>query len=140
MDPVRLSPRGAAALIVRSATATLDGGGTAEVDIRVPATSRSSGGPLELTIRAPGVDLSGEHILWLVTTTAGWAHFRGIGRLDDASIVPFRCDVYASGVEGGDGSDLIALRVYDVGADPEWDGPVIKLNGSLPGGSVHLDA
>jgi hypothetical protein len=138
VDQSLAAPTSIGTIAIPRASATLEDGSAADVTLRIPRSSRVAGGPIELRIVGADLDLTGMTIEWLITTRLGWAHFRGMGRLGDGALVPFRCDLQSSAATGGDGPDRIALRVYAVGTDPALEGPIAKLVATLPIGSVRL--
>lgn len=132
------SGRAFGTLLVEDGLVALDDGGAARFELRIPAASRVAGGPIDLRLAADGLELVGRSIEWLVTTNRGWAHFVGKGWLASSGEVPFRCDLHSARAALGDGPDLIAVRIYPPGSDGTDVGPVAKLSGSLPPGSVRL--
>jgi hypothetical protein len=108
--------------------------------LHVPAAVRQTGhGPITLELEADGLRITHATLVWMVTTNKGWAHLRGlVGDGSGSSDRPFRADLYAASLLAGTEDDRVALRVYDVGADPDAAGPTHKLQGRLPRGSVRL--
>lgn len=125
-------------LVIAASSAPAEGIGSIRVDIRIPATSRARGGPFELRVAGPGLELTGLHLEWLVTTNRGWTHFLGTGRWADGAVVPLRCDLYSAAADGSDGPDLVVIRVYGPTADPTLDGPVAKYRLQLPPASIRI--
>ncbi|HEX5591544.1 MAG TPA: hypothetical protein VFX65_14725 [Candidatus Limnocylindrales bacterium] len=140
MDQVASARRPFGSLLIEDGEIALDDGGRVDVRLRIPPDSRVAGGPIELRVVGPGVDFTGTVIDWLVTTNRGWAHFRGRGRTADTDGLEFRCDLRSARAAGESGPDLVSVRVYPAGADPVHDGPMVRLSGSLPAGTVRLGA
>lgn len=103
------------------------------------ATRRAGRGPIELAIDLDELRIGGASLVWLVTTNKGWAHLRGLAEeRETGADRPFRADLCSAQSAGVDGPDLLTLRIYGPGADPNVDSPTIKLQGHLPQGSVRL--
>ena len=93
---------------------------------------------MTLVVHGGDFVLTGEHLVWGVVTRRGWAHLRGKGQLSGGLSVPFRCDVFSAVAIDGTGPDMISLRVYPPGSDPDRDSPAAKLAGSMPNGTVRF--
>ena len=131
--------RADAGVRIEATDGSLEDGAPARVRLDVSPASAAGGGPIELAVEIAGkAYFAGDELDWLVTIPGGWAHLRGRGRLADGRIVPFRCDVSSASAARRAGGDGLTLRVYATGADPDGDGPILKLGVELPRGSVRI--
>lgn len=100
---------------------------------------RAGRGPLALAVDADGVAIMAGELVWIVTTNKGWAHLRGVASTaSGGERLPFRADLFSADAVGDVGPDRMALRLYDIGADPNVASPTHKLHGWMPHGSIHL--
>ena len=123
--------------IIVEGIAVTDAGEPFSVILRATSSART-GGAMMLVVDGREFTLTGEQLSWAAVTRRGWAHLRGMGRLGDGSPVPFRFDLFSAVAIDGPGRDLISLRVYPSGSDPNRDSPASKVSGSMPKGSVRL--
>jgi len=82
--------------------------------------------------------ISGGELLWAVRTNKGWVHLRGLAHATDGVDYPFRADIFGPRSVDASGPARIALRIYDVDADPNQASPIVKVQGLLDPDAVEL--
>ena len=90
----------------------------------------------EWAVGVLGIDRA--ELLWSVRTNKGWVHLRGLAHATDGVAYPFRADIFGPRSVEAAGPARIALRIYDVDADPNQASPIVKVQGLLDADAVEL--
>jgi hypothetical protein len=103
-------------------------------------TPGGAGAPDSINLRAllGVVELSSNHIEWLMTSRPGSLHFGGLASLGAAPDHPYRVDVLRGAAARGRSAQRMTMRVYALGAVPGHDSPMHRATGVVRPGHIAL--
>jgi hypothetical protein len=101
--------------------------------------STTPSGQLEFQYHVGNFHLHSADYDWLVVTNQNWAKFQGVATINGSEeLYPFRVDGRDGDKDGGSLPDRFIIKIWEPGADPDFDELIYKASGDLGGGQIKI--